>query len=200
MEPWGSRIGANTYGVTESPTDRPNAHTRPYLRAANVQAGMLDLVVIRMIDVPPAQVAKHELQVGDLLLVEGDSEELVGRPAIWRGEIPGCVRQNHVIRVRANRDCIESDFLLAYMNTASARLYFLSRSKRTTNLASINSTDVHEMPVPVPRMSKQLETVEEVAKFKQRADDVRFSAAHAERDAFQKAAETISRESAQPSA
>ena len=36
----------------------------------------------------------YELQVRDILLNEGQSRELVGRPAIYRGEVPGSCFQN----------------------------------------------------------------------------------------------------------
>jgi hypothetical protein len=65
-----------------------------------------------------------------LLLCEGNSEALVGRPALWRGEIPDCVHQNHIIRVRVDRERLRPDFLVHYMNTPAARRYFLSRAQR----------------------------------------------------------------------
>ena len=40
---------------------------------------------------------------GDLLVCEGNSADLVGRPAIWNEEIPDCVHQNHILKVRVNR-------------------------------------------------------------------------------------------------
>jgi type I restriction enzyme S subunit len=83
-------------------------------------------------------------------LCEGNSADLVGRGAIWKGEIADCVHQNHVLRVRLNQKRAIPDFILAYINSPSGQAYFRSKAKRTTNLASINSTEVTNLPVPLP--------------------------------------------------
>lgn len=114
------------------------------------QRGELDLSEIKRIEVSDADMASFRLEPEDLLVCEGNSAELVGRPAIWRGEIPDCVHQNHVLRVRADRSVVLPEYLLEYMRTIPARAYFRSRAKFTTNLASINSNDLREMPVPFP--------------------------------------------------
>lgn len=89
-----------TYGIQKCPGNRPGKHARPYLRVANVQRNFLDLAKIKMINVLDAEMHKLALREGDLLLCEGNSPDLVGRGAIWRDEIPDCVHQNHVLRVR----------------------------------------------------------------------------------------------------
>ena len=93
-------IGKVSYGLQKFPGNRPGLHARPYLRVANVQRNRLDLGVIKTINVPDAEMPRYRLEIGDVLLCEGNSTDLVGRGAIWRGEIPDCVHQNHVLRVR----------------------------------------------------------------------------------------------------
>ena len=83
--------------------------------------------------------------------------EPVGRPALWRGEIEDCVHQNHVLRVRCKRVTLLPEYLLAYMQTAPSRGHFRRRAKNTTNLSTINSTDVRELPVPIPPLPVQRE-------------------------------------------
>jgi type I restriction enzyme S subunit len=122
---------------------------------ANVQDGYFDLTEIKQIEVPPGSVDPFLLQAGDVLLCEGNSAELVGRPALWAGQIPGCVHQNHVLRVRTDRDRLLPEYLLAYMQTVPARSHFRRRAKKTTNLATINSTDVRELAVPLPSLPEQ---------------------------------------------
>jgi type I restriction enzyme S subunit len=144
-------IAKVSYGLQKCPANRPGKHARPYLRVANVQRGYLDLQKIKMINVPDADMAKYKLEDGDILLCEGNSADLVGRGAIWRNEIPDCVHQNHVLRVRiADQNMALPDFILAYINSSAGLSYFRSKAKRTTNLASINSTEVSNMPVPLP--------------------------------------------------
>jgi len=148
-------VGKVSYGLQKSPANRPGKHSRPYLRVANVQRGVLDLSEIKYMDVPDADMPKLRLMDGDVLLCEGNSADLVGRGAIWRNEIPDCIHQNHVLRVRVDQSKLLSDFLLAVINSAHGQGYFRSKAKRTTNLASINSTEVAGLPVPLPPLSEQ---------------------------------------------
>jgi type I restriction enzyme S subunit len=143
------------HGIQKSPRNRPDRNSRPYLRVKNVQDGFLDLSEIKYIDVPESRLSQYQLEPGDVLLCEGNSAELVGRPAIWSGEIEGCVHQNHVMRIRCNRDELLPEYLLAFMQTRASRGHFRRRAKKTTNLATINSADVKELQVPVPPLPEQ---------------------------------------------
>jgi len=155
-------IAQISYGIQKCPANRPGKHPRPYLRVANVQRGGLDLREIKYIDVPDSELETFRLSPGDLLVCEGNSADLVGRPAIWNGEIPDCVHQNHVLRVRVAQDKALPEFVLEYMSTFYARAYFRSRAKFTTNLASINSNDLRGLPLPLPPLLIQREIVDAV--------------------------------------
>jgi type I restriction enzyme S subunit len=116
---------------------------------------VLDLAEMKYMEVPDEDMPKLRLMDGDVLLCEGNSPDLVGRGAIWRNEIPDCVHQNHVLRVRVNQEQLLPDFLLAVINSGHGQGYFRSKAKRTTNLASINSTEVAALPVPLPPLLQQ---------------------------------------------
>ena len=161
MVPLG-QVGKVTYGLQKSPANRPATHGRPYLRVANVQRGMLDLREIKHINVPDEEMPKLRLEVGDLLLCEGNSPDLVGRGAIWRGEIADCVHQNHVLRARLDQSKLLPEFVLAVINSSYGQAYFRSKAKRTTNLASINSKEVASLPVPLPSVSDQRALLKEL--------------------------------------
>lgn len=129
--------------------------TVPYLRVANVQAGYLDLSEIKTIDVYPDEVQKYRLQHSDVLLTEGGDFDKLGRGTIWEHDIPNCIHQNHVFRVRLNTEVILPLFFHYFLQTAYARMYFLRSAKRTTNLASINISQLRALPVPLPALSLQ---------------------------------------------
>src|SRR5258708_3193712 len=69
---------------------------RPYLRVANVQDGYLDLSTIKMVSVSRADAERYALRRHDVLLTEGGDFDKLGRGTVWRGEVPGCLHQNHV--------------------------------------------------------------------------------------------------------
>lgn len=166
-----------SYGLQKCPANRPGVHARPYLRVANVQRGVLDLREIKYIDVPDEDMPKLRLETGDVLLCEGNSPDLVGRGAIWSGEIEDCVHQNHVLRVRVDRKRLLPEFVLAVINSAHGQAYFRSKAKRTTNLASINSKEVANLPVPDLPLAQQEELLEALNHQQQAARAKRAEAA-----------------------
>lgn len=155
-------IAQVSYGIQKSPANRPGQHAHPYLRVANVQRGKLDLSEIKYFDVPSSELEVYRLQKDDLLVCEGNSADLVGRPAIWNDEIPDCVHQNHILRVRVNPIYALPEFVLEYMQTSPVRNYFRAHAKFTTNLASINSNDLRELQIPLPSLELQSKILQEV--------------------------------------
>lgn len=127
----------------------------PYLRVANVQDGHLDLDVIKTVAVSHDDVARFSLQPGDVLFTEGGDFDKLGRGTVWRGEVPNCLHQNHVFAVRPSPAKLLPEFLAALASSAHGRRYFQLSSKQSTNLASINSTQLKEFPVPLPSLDLQ---------------------------------------------
>jgi type I restriction enzyme S subunit len=127
----------------------------PYLRVANVQADHLDLSEIKTISALRSDVQRLRLLKGDVLLTEGGDYDKLGRGALLEVDLPDCIHQNHVFRVRVHRNHLHERFFAAYLQTAEAKSYFLRCAKRTTNLASINMSQLRQLPVPVPHISTQ---------------------------------------------
>jgi type I restriction enzyme S subunit len=171
------QMGKVSYGIQKCPANRPAVHARPYLRVANVQRGVLDLDEIKYINVPDEEMPKLRLEVGDVLLCEGNSPDLVGRGAIWRGEIEDCVHQNHILRVRVDRERLLPEFVLAVINSSHGQAYFRSKAKRTTNLASINSKEVAGLPVPMLSIARQQDVLDALHAQEQAAQTKRTEAA-----------------------
>lgn len=134
----------------------------PYLRVANVQDGWIDLADVKSVDVDPGAVSRYSLQKGDVLLTEGGDYDKLGRGGVWGGKIEPCLHQNHVFAVRPDQTKLSSDFLALLTQSYLGRTYFLSCAKRTTNLASINSSQLKNLPVPKLPLKRQQEIVSEV--------------------------------------
>ncbi|WP_330948359.1 restriction endonuclease subunit S [Thermomonas sp. LB-4] len=134
--------------------------TRPYLRVANVQDGRLVLEDISTIDVPVDIAERTRLQTGDVLMTEGGDLDKLGRGVVWRGEIEGCMHQNHVFAVRCTPWKLRPQFLAYVSASQYGRDYFEATGKKTTNLAATNSTKVGQFPIPLPSISEQDEIIE----------------------------------------
>lgn len=135
----------------------------PYLRVANVQRGHLDLSVVKEIIVSENDYQKYQLQIDDLLMIEGGDPDKVGRCAIWRNEIPNCIHQNHIFRVRVYLvNELNVQFIETFFNSPVCQKYYEKSAKRTTNLASINKSQMRMTPLAIPPLSEQHAIVEKV--------------------------------------
>ena len=128
-----------------------------YLRVANVQAGHLDLSEIKTIQALPEEIAELALRKGDVLLTEGGDFDKLGRGAMLEQDLPNCIHQNHVFRVRVEQSKLNPVYFAKFLLTGDARGYFLGCAKRTTNLASINMTQLRALPVLLPPLTLQNE-------------------------------------------
>lgn len=149
------RVSETQTGITLGKAYEPPLIERPYLRAANVQDGYLDLEKITTIEIPANLVTRYELRSGDVLMTEGGDLDKLGRGFPWEGQIEGCLHQNHVFAIRTNPRLLLSKFLAYVTASRYGRDYFEATGKRTTNLASTNSTKVGLLPVPLPPVSEQ---------------------------------------------
>ncbi|MBF6986485.1 restriction endonuclease subunit S [Cupriavidus sp. IK-TO18] len=127
----------------------------PYLRVANVQDGHIDISEVKTIEVEAAQVERYALRSGDVLMTEGGDFDKLGRGDVWEGQISPCLHQNHVFAVRPDPGKLDSYYLAALAASDYGRQYFLSCAKRTTNLASINSSQLKAFPVLLPSLAVQ---------------------------------------------
>lgn len=163
--------------------------TRPYLRVANVQRGWLDLDDVREVLVTPAEAERHKLIAGDILMNEGGDRDKLGRGWVWRGEIPDCLHQNHVFRVRLKDPKFPPEFVSLYANELG-REYFLSKAKQTTNLASISKTRLSALPIRLPSAEQARAALRAYEEQTRWTDGVRYQAqsAIAATDAAQRSA------------
>jgi type I restriction enzyme S subunit len=152
----------------------------PYLRVANVQRGYLDLSEIKEIEIKADEKSKYLLRNGDLLLTEGGDADKLGRAAIWRGQIKECLHQNHIFRARPYLPELPAEWLMLYTNSAYGRGYFLESSKQTTNLASINSTQLKNCPMILPPVAEQKRILAKVDQLMRQCDALEAGLARAE--------------------
>ena len=144
-------------GITLGKQYPPDAQlvSRPYLRVANVKAEHVDLQDVATIMVTIEEAEKYALKPGELLMTEGGDRDKLGRGTIWHGEIPGCLHQNHVFAVQVDEKYMLTKFLDYLTASPVGREYFDLTAKKTTNLASTNSTTILQFSVPIPPLAEQ---------------------------------------------
>jgi len=147
-------------GIAKGKPINGAAVTVPYLRVANVQDGHVDLSVMKEISLKPSEVDRYSLRKGDVLFTEGGDFDKLGRGTVWNGEIEPCLHQNHVFAVRPKPDRLLPEFLAFQAASQYGRRYFQLSSKQSTNLASINSTQLKQFPVLLPPIPEQRKIAE----------------------------------------
>lgn len=114
----------------------------PYLTVSNVQDGHLNLTKVKSIRIKPTEIEKYQVLHGDFLMTEGGDPDKLGRGAIWNGDIEVCLHQNHVFKVRCNREEPLLEYLRSFVGSYYGKGYFLRVAKQTTGIASINKTQI----------------------------------------------------------
>lgn len=139
--PWQLTTIANAgeiqIGKARSPKSRSGPNMRPYLRVANVQENRIDTADIHEMNFTPAEFEKYKLISGDVLLNEGQSPDLVGRPAMFRGEVDNCCYQNSLIRFRSHEDTSPAFALLIFRYYLHSGR-FREAARWSTNIAHLS--------------------------------------------------------------
>lgn len=142
-------------GIAKGAQNEAPVVSLPYLRVANVQDGHVDLTEMKVIEVPKRKVNRYLLRRGDLLMTEGGDFDKLGRGCIWKGQVEPCLHQNHVFAVRVTSSELRNDFLEKLTASPWGKHYFLRCSKRSTNLASVNTSQLKAFPVLLPPLPEQ---------------------------------------------
>jgi type I restriction enzyme S subunit len=142
-------------GVAKGKSGLKNPIRVPYLRVANVQDGHINLDEVKELEIESHQLERYSLKYGDVLMNEGGDFDKLGRGDVWLSQIEPCLHQNHVFAVRPNAHELDSFFLASLAASHYGKVYFLSCAKRSTNLASINSTQLKDFPVLLPPLPEQ---------------------------------------------
>jgi type I restriction enzyme S subunit len=143
-------------GITKG-RKAPNAELRtvPYLAVANVQDHYLILDNVKHIEASDDEIERYRLRRDDLVLTEGGDPDKLGRGALWNDELPVCIHQNHIFRVRLTSPEIHPVFLNWLVGSPRGKTYFLRSAKQTTGIASINMTQLRGFPLLIPPMAIQ---------------------------------------------
>lgn len=143
----------------------------PYLRVANVQDGHLNLREVKEIEALTSDIENYALKDRDVLLTEGGDPDKLGRGTVWRNEIPNCIHQNHIFRVRVHSKFLVPEYLSMLVGSVYGKRYFLKSAKQTTGIATINSKQLKSFPVLLPPLALQekfSKIAEKIEKIKQK--------------------------------
>ena len=173
---WG-RLGTISevqLGQQRAPIHAAAEKPYPYVRAANITWKGLDLTDVNHMGFPNP--ARYRLEPGDVLLAEASgSPSEVGKPAIWRGEIPGACYQKTLLRVRSLSMDLSPEWLhLGFLRDAVSGRF--AKMAPGVGIVHLTAERMLEWPIALPPRVEQNRIVIEVARILSLTDDLERAA------------------------
>ena len=146
--------GQTGLGRQRSPRYHNGPNMKPYLRVANVFEDRIDASDIMEMHFDAHEFDKYRLEVGDVLLNEGQSPEFLGRPAIYRGDPRNIAFTNSLIRFVPGPD-VTSEWALLVFRRHMHSGRFMKESRITTNIAHLALGRFRSVEFPIPPLEVQ---------------------------------------------
>ncbi|WP_079158566.1 restriction endonuclease subunit S [Streptomyces caniscabiei] len=167
-----SEAGVAISGQQKTPAASHASEQYPYLRVANVFDDECDFSDLATMYFPVEARERLRLREGDVLLCEGQSRELVGRCALYRGEVEELYFQNSIIRFRPHKEILPEYALLVFRAYQKEGV-FSQIAKSTTNIAHLGLNRFKSLPFPVPPRTVQESLADTARAFQERVDTAR---------------------------
>jgi len=146
-------------GASMSPKRRLGRNPKPFLRTKNILWGRVDVSSVDEMDFTEEEVQKLRLQPGDLLVCEGGD---VGRTAIWEGQLPIILYQNHIHRLRVKTNNVEPRFFMYWMQAAYQVFWAYRGAESKTAIPNLSGYRLKQFLAPLPPLPEQRRIVAEL--------------------------------------
>lgn len=163
---WGAwprvdEVGDVTLGRQRAPRFHTGPNMIPYLRVANVFEDRIDISDVMEMHFSDKDFQRFSLKPGDILLNEGQSLELVGRPAKFNGEVSPCCFTNTLIRYRSSEEIDEDYAFLAFLWQMKTGQY-IAIASRSVNIAHLGRERFAGLTFPLVQLKEQKVIVQKV--------------------------------------
>jgi len=139
-------------GASMSPKRRAGFDPKPFLRTKNILWGSVDVSSVDEMDFTEEEIDKLRLQPGDILVCEGGD---VGRTGVWEGQLPLVLYQNHIHRLRAKNNTIESRFFMYWMQAAYRVFQAYQGAESKTAIPNLSGRRLKAFVAPLSPLSEQ---------------------------------------------
>jgi type I restriction enzyme S subunit len=137
----------------------PNSGTKsnhPLIKMGNLNRGKIDVTKLEFIknDVFPSE--KDRLHIGDVLFNTRNTLDLVGKVAIWEGELSEAYFNSNIMRLNFKQSYVASNYFMNFMlNTKALIDQLRGMATGTTSVAAINKRDLVNLNIPLPSLTEQ---------------------------------------------
>ncbi|KFK96607.1 MULTISPECIES: restriction endonuclease subunit S [unclassified Serratia (in: enterobacteria)] len=146
-------------GFAQKPGEEDEGST-PQIRTHNVTPdGKISLEGIKHITASEKEAARYSLAIGDVVFNNTNSEEWVGKTAVFdqEGEF---VFSNHMTRLRVRKELVLPEYLAGYLQMLWSMGYSKTRAKRWVSQAGIESDTLASFKIPLPTLHEQQRIVD----------------------------------------
>jgi type I restriction enzyme S subunit len=144
------QIGKAIGGLTKNSKRCNLVLKRPMLRVANVYQNYFKLSEIHQIGLSELEFKRVALENDDILIVEGNgSKNQIGRMAIWKGQIPNCTHQNHLIKFRLIEKGLPK-YMVTWFMSLEGRNLIERVATSTSGLYTLNLRKIEDLIMPLP--------------------------------------------------
>jgi restriction endonuclease S subunit len=155
----------------------------PHLRPNNVGTdGKLDLSLVKRVPFEAGDLSRYDLKPEDVLFNNTNSQELVGKTAIF--DLEGTYSfSNHLTRIRVRVDLLIPEWLSLWFQHLWHTRYFERICNRWIGQAGINTEKLSGIEIPLPSLPEQRRIVARIEELTERIDAARRLRAEAAEEA-----------------
>lgn len=125
----------------------------PVLRMGNIQNGYIDWLDLKYTS-DKEEYNKFKLNTGDLVFNRTNSPELVGKTAIYNGEMEALFA-GYLIKIEAKRNIVLPEYLNYFMNSGLAKDYCYEVKTDGVSQSNINAKKLGKFPIPICSINEQ---------------------------------------------
>jgi len=152
-----ARLGEVLSAMTNGTTWDQNKHGigLRVTRIETISKGTIDRNRTGWIDAPLESVTAYRLKSGDILFSHINSLERLGNCAMYEGDPPVLIHGMNLLRLECNMELVVPRFLLHVLRSQTAVSLYRHRARRAIGQASLNTSDVSGLPIPVCPLADQ---------------------------------------------
>ncbi len=166
------------YGTSNKASETEGEY--PILRMNNITyQGEMDYSNLKYIDLGEKDKEKHLVHKGELLFNRTNSKELVGKTGLYNLDKPMAFA-GYLIKIIPNKEKINSQFLLAYMNSKYIKAILFNMAKNIIGMANINAKEMENISLYIPELNLQTQFAQIVEKIQTQKSQLQQSLAELE--------------------
>lgn len=128
------------------------------LRIPNVARGVIDLTDLKYADLSAHEERTLGLHPDDLLIVRTNGNpEICGASAVWSGREGLWAFASYLLRLRTERERLDSTYLWAYLRSAAGRRQLSGNIRTSAGNYNLSAEGLTTMIVPIPPIDEQRE-------------------------------------------